>query len=150
MPTPWGVRWTDAALVQEFLSLSPQLTFLDYKAPIAHLLRTHGYPSEVGVKTWLCAVAREAAQALEEATAKLVQAAPARRENVRGKVTVAAGGPIDVPVAPCPPRAERHSCGRPLLPSGSAQQQRDIQRGVYFVLNRIDLRHAQLGEMRSR
>jgi asparagine synthetase B (glutamine-hydrolysing) len=40
----------DAALVQEFLWLSPQLKNLEYKAPIAHFLRTHGYPFEAGVK----------------------------------------------------------------------------------------------------
>jgi asparagine synthetase B (glutamine-hydrolysing) len=40
----------DAALVQEFLWLSPRLKNLEYKAPIAHFLRTHGYPFEAGVK----------------------------------------------------------------------------------------------------
>jgi hypothetical protein len=36
--------------VQEFLWLSPRLKNLEYKAPIAHLLRAHGYPFEAGVK----------------------------------------------------------------------------------------------------
>jgi hypothetical protein len=36
--------------VQEFLWLSPRLKNLEYKAPIAHFLRTHGYPFEAGVK----------------------------------------------------------------------------------------------------
>jgi len=40
----------DAALVQEFLWLAPALKNLEYKAPIAHFLRAHGYPFEPGVK----------------------------------------------------------------------------------------------------
>jgi asparagine synthetase B (glutamine-hydrolysing) len=40
----------DATLVQEFLWLAPRLKNLEYKAPVAHFLRAHGYPFEAGVK----------------------------------------------------------------------------------------------------
>jgi len=40
----------DRAVVQEFLSLTPELKNREYKAPIGQFLRQHGYPFEPGVK----------------------------------------------------------------------------------------------------